>query len=649
MLKLASNGGAVINTDDFYIYHKSDGLDQLIFNLSIYDENYPKIVEEAVIEYGQPYLVKAIDGGSDTAKIKCEIDLDELKATLNVAYTNGSATLQNTITNVLPEGWTLMDESGVSIRRTIEGAYTPYDVIMECPETYGIVLQFDAKNRIVHTYDPTKFQPLGSFVSRDLNLKELNYKGKSTGFYTRLYAYGKDGLSFADINDGKPYVDCNTYTDKIICAYWQDDRYEIAENLMEDAQATVDAAGVPQRSYECTVYDLAKTNPDMYGFEDFAMFSVVKLIDDIKGVSLNYQVAELWEYPYYPEKNVVTLSSATPKIQNTVQSIDKSLKPNGTIWNGIQSAQQAASNIINGVKGGYVVFHSNASGQIYEILIMDQPSTETATKVWRWNQNGFGYSPNGYDGPYISAITMDGQIVSSFITTGVLRGASGDSYWNLDTGEMQVAGTIISDQAEITGGYMNISSDNQYQPVVNIQYGDQNSSQQLRSVLMPTYLRSLSNTSGSKQISWISGALGIVCGTYNGTIDNPGDVTAKTSISQGFIQCENLQQTSDARLKEDISDISEDLAKTVILSARPKSFKFKDGKGVNLGFIAQDVREILGPEYNIFIDGKESEGIKKSMSVSYLDFIAPLVKMVQIQQKEIENLKEDIEKWQIKS
>lgn len=440
MLKLASNGGAVINTDDFYIYKKSNGLDELIFNLSIYDENYPNIVEESVIEYEQPYLVKAIDGGGETAKIKCQIDLDELKTTLNIAYTNNSATLQSTITNVLPDGWTLMDESGISIKRTIEGAYTPYDVIMECPETYGIVIRFDAKNRIVHTYDPTKFQPLGAFVSRDLNLKEINYKGKSTEFYTRLYAYGKDGLSFADINDGKPYVDCNTYTDKVICAYWQDDRYEVAENLLEDAQATVDAAGIPERSYECTVYDLAQTNPDIYGFQSFQMFTVVKLIDDVKNVSLNYQVAELWEYPYYPEKNVVTLSSATPKIQNTVQSINKQIKPGGTIWNGIQSAQQAASNIINGVNGGYVVFHSNAQGQIYEILVMDQPSTETAAKVWRWNQNGFGYSPNGYDGPYTAAITMDGQMVATFMTTGVLQSADGKSHWNMDTGEMQLTG-----------------------------------------------------------------------------------------------------------------------------------------------------------------------------------------------------------------
>lgn len=443
MLKLASNGGAVINTDDFYIYKKSNGLDELIFNLSIYDDNYSNIVEESVIEYEQPYLVKAIDGGGSTAKIKCQLNLDELKATLNPTYTNGSATLQNTITNVLPEGWVLLDESGISIRRTIEGGYTPYDVIMQCPKTYGCVIRFDVKLKQVKTYDPTNFQPLGSFVSRDLNLKEINYKGKSTDFYTRLYAYGKNGLSFASINNGLPYVDCNTYTDKIICAYWQDERYEVAENLLAAAQETVNAAGVPQRSYECTVYDLAKTNPEMYGFQDFKMFSVVKLIDDVKNVSLNYQVVEYWDYPYYPEKNIVTLSSATPKIQNTVQNINKEINnTNSNFWGGIHNAINAATDMITGVDGGYVVINTNENGQPFEILVMDTPEISTATNVWRWNQNGFGYSPNGYNGPYETAITMDGQIVAKFITAGVLMDGTGRSYWNMQTGEMQLTGNF---------------------------------------------------------------------------------------------------------------------------------------------------------------------------------------------------------------
>ena len=449
MLKLQSHGGAVINTDDFYIYHKSDGLDELIFNLSIYDENYPNINEEDIIEYEQPYLVKAIDGGGSTAKIKCQIDLDELKATLNTAYTNNSDTVYGTITGVLPAGWIALDKSGLGIRRTIEGQYTPYDVIMQCPETYGVVLQFRPKQKQVIIDLLGNHKPMGAFVSRDLNLKEINYKGKSTEFYTRLYAYGKNGLSFADINDGKPYVDNFQYTDKIICAYWQDDRYEVAENLLADAKEQVRVASIPDRSYACTVMDLAKTNPDMYGFEDFQMFTVVRLIDDIKNVSINYQVAEYWEYPYYPEKNVVTLSSAAPKIQNTVQSIKNMIdKPQTSpIWSYITTAIENATNLITGAEGGYVVIKSNALGQPEEILIMDTPDISTAQNVWRWNQNGFGHSSNGYNGTYNTAITIDGQIVADFI----------------------VAGTMLADR--IKGGTLIIGGNGNENGVISIRNG----------------------------------------------------------------------------------------------------------------------------------------------------------------------------------
>lgn len=106
MLKLVSNGGAVINTDDFYIVQKASGIDELIFNISVHDENYPKIIEEAVVEYEQPYLVKAIDAGMQMAKVKCQLNLDELKADMNPNYSNNNAALYETISGVLPSGWT---------------------------------------------------------------------------------------------------------------------------------------------------------------------------------------------------------------------------------------------------------------------------------------------------------------------------------------------------------------------------------------------------------------------------------------------------------------------------------------------------------------------------------------------------------------
>ena len=94
MLKITTaEGSQLLNIDDFYIKQILNGLDELIFNISLEDENYNQIVEEAVVEYEQPYLIKAIDAGAKYAKVKCQLNLDELKQTLNPTYSNDSDTL----------------------------------------------------------------------------------------------------------------------------------------------------------------------------------------------------------------------------------------------------------------------------------------------------------------------------------------------------------------------------------------------------------------------------------------------------------------------------------------------------------------------------------------------------------------------------
>ena len=421
MLKLVSNGGAVINTDDFYIVQKASGIDELIFNISVHDENYPKIIEEAVVEYEQPYLVKAIDAGMQMAKVKCQLNLDELKADMNPNYSNNNAALYETISGVLPSGWTFFDHSFSEAEQTIEGGYTAFDIIMECMDAYKVVFRFDVKRKRISSYHLDNFEPLGAFASGDLNLREINYKGKSTSFYTRLYAYGKKGLSFEDINNGKPYVENFQYSDKVVCAYWQDDRYEEKKDLLDDAKERLKTASIPERSYECSVVDLAKTNPDMYSFQDFSLFSVIRLIDEIKDISIDYQVVEYCEYPFYPEKNVVTLSSTAPKIQESVKDIKNEItNPNSGFWSIMNNAISSATDWITGVNGGYVIFHKDENDIPYEILIMDTPDIATAKNVWRWNQNGFGHSSNGYNGPYDLAMTIDGSIVADFITAGTM-------------------------------------------------------------------------------------------------------------------------------------------------------------------------------------------------------------------------------------
>lgn len=461
MLTLYSGGkGYPIQNDDYYIREIPGGLNEVIFNISIWDELYPLLTEEANIREGegQLYLIKQIDGGAQAAKVVCQLDLDEWRSEMLLNYTNGSATVNQTISGILPNGWTIQDRALLNIRRTIEGNYTPFEVVQACQETYGVQVQFDNKTKAITLFFAENEKPLGAFATRDLNLKEINYKGKSTNFATRLYAYGKDGLSFASINDGKPYVDDNTYSSRVICAYWKDERYEVAENLLEDAKKNLAAIAVPQRSYDCNVVDLAATNPEMYGFQDFSMFSVITLIDDSKNARINHQVVERWSYPYYPEKNKVILSTVVPKIQSQIVQVQQQINnPNSNFQQIQQSKIDNATNWLTGADG-YVIAVKDDNGTWKEILFLDTPSAETAKNVLRINTNGIGFSTNGVNGPYRNAWTIDGSLVADFITTGTLNAALAKiiniDATNINTGTLNAdlikAGTINSTSGNVS-------------------------------------------------------------------------------------------------------------------------------------------------------------------------------------------------------
>ena len=417
MLTLLTPGGSVpLKVDDYYIRQLASGLDELNFSISVWDEDYPLIQEESSIKEesdGQAcaYLVKAIDAGKNIANVKCQIDLDEWKSVMTVNYNSGSKTLPAIVNAVKPTGWTVVNNSGMTGARTIKlDAATPYDVLEQCRSTFsGATFRFDNIAKKITLVNMNAGQNLGAFVTRDLNLKENNYKGKSTTFATRLYAYGKDGMSFASINGGKPYVDNFTYSSRVICAYWKDERYTVAQNLLADAQAKLAEMAVPQRSFDCSVVDLAKTNPAKYSELDFVLFSYVGLIDQTRsGTKINHQVVERWLYPYYPEKNKVVLSTVAPRIQSQVTQIINSITNVNSEWNQQQAAYyNALTAAVLGANGGSVrLLDTNGDGEPDTLYIADDPNPEQAQMVWRFNYQGWGASTHGYNGPFILGATF---------------------------------------------------------------------------------------------------------------------------------------------------------------------------------------------------------------------------------------------------
>lgn len=451
MLTLYTASGAMpLAVDDYYIKELASGLDELCFSISIWDPLYVAIQEESSIKEESAdgsafYLVKAIDGGGSTANIKCQIDLDEWKTALYVPYNSGSNSIGDIVTAIKPDGWSVVNNSGIMYKRTIAlDAATPMDVLEQCRSTFPRqTFRFDNVAKTVTITNMEGGQNLGAFLTRDLNLKKNDYKGKSTGFATRLYAYGKDGMTFADINDGKPYVENHTYSSRVICAYWSDERYTVAANLLLAAQAKLDAMAVPQRSFDCDVADLAATDPSKYGFLSFPLFSVASLIDQTRNAGkVEHRVVERWRHPYHPEKNKVVFSTAAPRIQSQVAQIVQAVSNPNSDFNQQQAAYiNALTTAILGAKGGAVrLLDTDDDGVPDTLYIADDPDPTQAVHVWRFNYQGWGASTNGYNGPFTLGATFDD---GGTLYANVLK------VLNIDASNI-TAGTINADNINVT-------------------------------------------------------------------------------------------------------------------------------------------------------------------------------------------------------
>lgn len=451
MLTLYTGAGAVpLQIDDYYVKELASGLDELCFSISIWDDAYTLIQEESSIRETSPdgtanYLVKAIDGGKSSANIKCQIDLDEWKTAIYMGYNSGTASVAEIVAEIMPSGWSMIDASGISYRRTIRmDAPTPLEILEMCRSTFnGITFRFDNVRRIVRIVNMTTGQNLGAFATRDLNLKKNDYKGKSTGFATRLYAYGKNGMTFADINGGKPYVENHTYSDRVICAYWSDERYTVPANLLLDAVDKLATMAVPQRSFDCDVVDLAATDPEKYGFLSFPLFSVVSLVDQTRGAGkVEHRVTERWRYPYHPEKNKVILATSAPRIQSQLTQIIQTVTDPNSDYNQQQAAYVSAlTAALLGARGGAVrLLDTDDDGVPDTLYIADDPDPNVAVHVWRFNWQGWGASENGYNGPFELGATFDD---GGTLYANVLK------VMNIDASNI-TAGTINADNINVT-------------------------------------------------------------------------------------------------------------------------------------------------------------------------------------------------------
>lgn len=239
------------------------------------------------------------------------------------------------------------------------------------------------------------------------------------------------------------------------------------EALREKAQAYISQSGMGTPAVSISVSFVALWQTEEY--KNIAPLERVELCDTVTvlfnelGVSAKAKVIKTVYNVLLERYETIELGEARTTLASTIADTNKTLQEK-TSTSFLQAAVERTTGWITGANGGYVLLHKDGNGQPYEILIMDTPQIDTASKIWRWNSGGLGYSENGYNGPYKLAMTQDGEIVADFITAGtldashidvknisaesitagILKSKDGKSFFNLLSGIVQFTGNLKS-------------------------------------------------------------------------------------------------------------------------------------------------------------------------------------------------------------
>lgn len=339
-------------------------------------------------------------------------------------------------------------------------------------DVYGGEYEWDNTTVKLHSQRGTD---RGVTIRYGKNLTDLAQEENCAKVYTGVYPYWVDSDGNVTQITGNPVVNVPDGQYDFVRVLTLDVSQDIkaqptAAQLRQAALDYIAAnkVGVPKVSLTLSFAQLEQTAE----YADKALLERVCLCDTVHvqfaklGVRADARCIKTVYDVMLERYDSVELGDARSNLANTVADMGKTVQSTvNKARSDLERAIDRATQLITGNLGGYVVLHSSTGAdEPDEILVMDKPEIEKATKVWRWNLAGWGYSSSGYGGPYRLAATMDGAINADFITTGtmsanlirggVLQSTNGKFVSNLDTGVTTFNGGLV-----VNSDNFNIGSD----------------------------------------------------------------------------------------------------------------------------------------------------------------------------------------------
>lgn len=630
MLKILLNEEwvPIQNYQSYYIDIDEEGNQSMQFVIPLDDMYYKIKLEGTVQDDFNCWLVKGINQLATSATIICDLDMDAWHTDfyLSSAEIEGlqTKTIVDALNYIKPSEWTIQDKSGSKIKRTLDlEKCTAYDLLMRAKSVFDVQYDIDALNKCITIINPYEIMDTGVYVTPELNMKSTVYKGDSQNIITRLYCYGAEGLTFASINNGKPYIENTAYKgNRVLSASWADERYTNMESLLEDGRKKLKEMSAPTGSYTIDVIDL-QTIDERYANLELALRSSIHcIIDPDRSIDVIHRVVKKRIYPDFPSENRITLSNQPRSIEkewNALKENVETVQKDGYRYE--TEIRQNNKEIVEVAKK--TDENTNNIQSVEEKITPEQLLITVSDSIKSGNKIdttqviidliGLTIKNGGikvYDGQDNLVFFVD-EKTKKLVFKGDISGGSitGETTINVGTDLYVGNRLIIGDQKE--NGHINHKSIDFSENAHILGSRDNTGYYQL-------FLNAMDNVTMS------TGAIGGVGAEYAAVsvLGNSARVSASYSISLSapLIQSNvGLSITSDKRLKDNVHEIDV----SWINELHIVGFKYKGNASPNIGLIAQDCLDNTYASY--FID-KDDKGY---YSIRYENILNALIKYCQ--------------------
>jgi phage minor structural protein len=297
------------------------GTQSLSFSLPKTRENMNLAVEEYYVETSDyRYVIKEVNyDDSDFIEIYCTADTEELNRLLTVfdAFDINIETCCKKILSQISSSWSVsFKSSNNSVVEYKEQFLRASEALDKVKEDYNLEMFYDTRNKVVEVYDQ-RGSSRGLFMMDGVNATKLIREGQTYDFCTVVYPIGKDGLTIADINNGKDFIENYEYCNKYIPYFLKLDDIETKEQLKFEAEMYLEKHCKPIVSYEVGLNKLP---------EGIEIGDSLLIIDSIRKTRDRQRVVKITHYPFTPEKDSVEFSNRLVSLERLILEMQKDTK-----------------------------------------------------------------------------------------------------------------------------------------------------------------------------------------------------------------------------------------------------------------------------------------------------------------------------------